>query len=205
MNESSMRGIFLSLILVLALAVIFIPTNAYAADEIIVKSVSFEKSTILEIANEGSKEVNSVRIWLASDYNFEVFKTENGWTGERTPQGVIIFTSTEPIKKGESVKFGVKTNESNPGINWKALDIEGAQIEIGKSIGDDWDDHVKISSYTSTSEGVFENSSFRIIPEKPNAGGSIRVTGDNFGSSQQLDFFINSQNMGPFNTDSEGH
>ncbi|HUT05522.1 MAG TPA: biofilm-associated protein, partial [Nitrosopumilaceae archaeon] len=38
-----------------------------------------------------------------------------------------------------------------------------------------------------------------------NAGGSIRVTGDNFGSSQQLDFFINSQNMGPFNTDSEGH
>ena len=205
MNESSMRGIFLSLILVLALAVIFIPTNAYAADEIIVKSVSFEKSTILEIANEGSKEVNSVRIWLASDYNFEVFKTENGWTGERTPQGVIIFTSTEPIKKGESVKFGVKTNESNPGINWKTLDREGAQIEIGKSFGDDWSDHVKISSNTSTGEGVFENSSFRIIPEKPNAGGSIRVTGDNFGSSQQLDFFINSQNMGPFNTDSEGH
>jgi len=207
MNESSMRGIFLSLILIFALSIISNPLDGFAADEIVVKSISFEKSTILEIKNNGAEEVNSFRIWLADDYNFEFFKTEKGWVGDRTPQGVIIFTSTEPIKQGESVKFGVQTNEPNPGINWKALDKDEGEIEIGKSFGNDWADQVKISSNTSTNipKGIFETSVFRIIPEKPNAGGSIRVTGDNFGSLQQFDFFINTQKMGTFDTDNKGH
>ena len=201
MNKSSMRGILLSSILIFALSVILIPNNAYAVDDVIVKSVAFEKSAIIEFVNDGNEEINSFRIWLGSDYNFESFKTENGWTGEKTPQGVIIFSSTEPIKKGESVKFGVKTNESNPGINWKALDKKGEQIEIGKSIADDWADQNAISS----GKGIIESSSFRIIPDKPNAGGSIRVTGDNFGTSQEFEFFINTKKIGTFDTDSNGH
>jgi hypothetical protein len=203
MNKSSMRGIFLSLILIFALSVISIPIESYAVDEIVVKSVAFEKSTIIEITNEGSEEVNSFRIWLSSDYNFESFKTENGWIGEKTPQGVIIFTSAEPIKKGESVKFGVKTNESKPGINWKALDKKSEQIEMGKSIAKDLGDSTVISP--NTDKGVLENSSFRIIPDKPNAGGTIRVTGDEFGSSQSFEFFIDSKKIGLFDTDSNGH
>jgi hypothetical protein len=203
MNRSSMRGIFLSLILIFTLAVISIPIESYAVDEVIVKSIAFEKSTIIEVTNEGNEEVNSFRIWLSSDYNFESFKTENGWIGEKTPQGVIIFTSTEPVKKGESVKFGVKTNESKPGINWKALDKKSEQIEIGKSIAKDLGDSTVISP--NTDKGVLENSSFRIIPDKPNAGGSIRVTGDEFGPSQQFEFFIDSKKIGSFDTDSNGH
>jgi hypothetical protein len=202
MNKSSMRGICLSVFLIFALAIISNPSNAYAADEITVNSLAFEKSTIIEITNEGTEEVNSFRIWLGSDYSFESFKTENGWVGERTPQGVIIFTTDEPVKQGESVKFGVKTNEENPGINWKALDKNGKQIEIGKSIGDDYTDGI---SDTSSSKGILPDSSFRIIPEKPNAGGDIRVTGDNFGSSQEFEFFINTKKLGSFDTDSKGH
>jgi hypothetical protein len=203
MNKSSMRGIFLSLILIFTLSVISIPIESYAVDEVIVKSIAFEKSTIIEITNEGNEEVDSFRIWLSSDYNFESFKTENGWIGERTPQGVIIFTTTEPVKKGESVKFGVKTNESKPGINWKALDKKSEQIEIGKSIAKDLGESTIISP--NIVKGVLENSSFRIIPDKPNAGGSIRVTGDEFGPSQQFEFSINSKKIGLFDTDSNGH
>jgi hypothetical protein len=203
MNKSSMRGIFLSLILIFTLSVISIPIESYAVDEVIVKSIAFEKSTIIEVTNEGNEEVDSFRIWLSSDYNFESFKTENGWIGERTPQGVIIFTTTEPVKKGESVKFGVKTNESKPGINWKALDKKSEQIEIGKSIAKDLGESTIISP--NIVKGVLENSSFRIIPDKPNAGGSIRVTGDEFGPSQQFEFSINSKKIGLFDTDSNGH
>ena len=83
MNKSSTRGIFLSLILIFTLSVILIPTNVYAIDEVIVKSTSFEKSTIIEITNDGNEEVDSFRIWLGSDYNFESFKTESGWVGEK--------------------------------------------------------------------------------------------------------------------------
>ena len=66
--------------------------------------------------------------------------------GEKTPQGVIIFTSKEPVNSGESVKFGVKTNASKPGINWKAIDQKGEQIEIGKSLPNDLSDKVSTSS-----------------------------------------------------------
>lgn len=203
MNKSSMRGIFLSLVLISALYIISIPINTYAAEEIIVKSISFEKSTIIEFANEGNEEVDSFRIWLASDYNFDSYKTESGWVGERTPLDVIIFTSSEPLKKGESVKFGVKTNVANPGINWKAVDKQGEQLEIGKSIAEDLKDSIPISP--NAEPGILESSSFRIIPEKPNAGGTIRVTGDDFGSSQEFEFFINTKKIGSFDTDSKGH
>ena len=203
MSDSSLRGIFLSLILIFALSVISITINAYAEDEIGVKSFAFEKGTIIEFTNEGKEEVYSFRIWLGSDYNFESFKTEKGWLGEKTPVGVIIFTSAESVKQGESVKFGVKTNESKPGINWKALDKKGEQIEIGKSIAKDWTDNASTSM--NTGKGVLENSFFRIIPDKPNAGGSIRVTGDNFGSLQQFEFFIDTKKLGFIDTDKKGH
>jgi len=203
MSNSSLRGIFLSLILIFAISVISITINVYAEDEIIAKSFAFEKSTIIEFTNDGKEEVYSFRIWLGGNYNFESFKTENGWLGEKNTVGVIIFTSTESLKQGESVKFGVKTNESKPGINWKSLDKKGEQIEIGKSISDDWADHVSISK--NTGKGILENSLFRIIPDKPNAGGSIRVTGESFGSSQQFEFFIDTKKLGFFDTDKKGH
>jgi len=202
MSNSSLKGIFLSLILIFALSVISNTINAYAEDEISVKSFAFEKGTIIEFTNEGKEDVFSFRIWLGSDYSFESFKTEKGWLGEKTPVGVIIFTSAESVKQGESVKFGVKTNESKPGINWKALDKKGEQIDIGKSIADDWADNVLISG--NTGKGILENSFFRIIPDKPNAGGFIRVMGDNFGSSQQFEFFINTKKLGFFDTDKKG-
>jgi len=204
MHKSSMRGMFLSLILVFTLSVILLPFYSYAEGTVIVESTSFEKSTIIEVTNDGAKEIHSFRIWLSSEFNFDSFKTESGWVGEKTPQGVIIFTSKEPVNSGESVKFGVKTNASKPGINWKAIDQKGEQIEIGKSMPNDLSDRVSTSSITK-STGVLENSSFRIIPDKPNAGSTIRVTGDDFGESQQFEFFINTKKLGSFSTDNTGH
>ena len=205
MNKSSMRGIFLSIFLIFSIAVISNLSNGYAADEIIVNSIAFEKSTIIEFTNDGDEEINSFRMWLGSDYSFESFKTENGWVGEKTPQGVIIFTSNESIQSGESVKFGVKTNESRPGVNWKALDKKGEQIEIGKSVATDFGDHESVSSNSNKNTGILEDSFFRIIPDKPNAGGYIRVTGDNFGSLEEFEFFINTKKLGSFYSDIDGY
>ncbi|MFZ8938309.1 MAG: biofilm-associated protein, partial [Nitrosopumilaceae archaeon] len=133
MNISSMRGIFLSLIFIFSISLALIPNSVYGADEITVDSTSFEKSTIIEFTNNGKDEVKSLRIWLGSDYNFESFKSESGWTGEKTPQGVIIFTTANSLISKDSVKIGVTTDKAKPGINWKALDKNGKQIAIGKS------------------------------------------------------------------------
>ena len=211
MNKSSSRGIILSVVLLFSFALITIPTLAYA-DKVDVKSVALEETTIIQLTNNSDKEVETFRIWLGSGFNFESFKTEKGWVGEKTPQGVIIFTSPEVIKTGESVKFGVKTDKAKPGINWKALDKEGKQITISKVLPDELSQTTPDTDQPKQDENIEEKgasmtteSTFRIVPEKPNAGSSIRVTGDKFGASQELDFYINSEKIGSFETDKNGH
>ena len=130
MKKSSKRGIFLSVVVLFSISLILTPLNGYA-EEMDVKSVGVDKTTIITLTNEGVKNVETFRIWLSQDTNFQSFKTERGWIGEKTPQGVIIFTSSESIKKNESVKFGIKTDKSNPVINWKALDQTSSIINTG--------------------------------------------------------------------------
>ncbi|WP_255430744.1 biofilm-associated protein [Candidatus Nitrosopumilus sp. SW] len=208
MNKSSMRGIFLSIALLFSITLIAIPNNVYG-EEISANSIGLEETTIIEFTNELDKEINTFRIWLGADFNFKSFKTEKGWVGEKTPQGVIIFTTSEPIKKGESVKFGVKTDNKNPGINWKAIDTRSEQQGMGKVLPKELPKVVENTEITPTKKpegaGILSESVFRIIPEKPNAGSSIRVTGDNFGASHEFDFYIDNSKIGSFVTDENGH
>ena len=167
------------------------------------KSHSFEETTIIEFTNDGKKDVSSFMIWLNSDSNFKSFKTERGWIGEKTPQGVIILTSSESVKSGESIKIGIKTDMSNPTINWKALDKNKEEIQSGTAISGELPK--PIPTLKNLSSGILEDSVYRIIPEKPNAGSTIRITGNSFGSSQQFEFYIDVNKIGTFQTDENGY
>ncbi len=206
MNKSHTREVFLYLVLLCLTVAIIIPINAYAAETIDAKSFSFEETTIIEFTNSGKEDVNSFRIWLGSDINFKSFKTESGWIGEKTPQGVIIFTSSESIKPDESIKIGIKTDKTNPAINWKALDINQKQIETGTTSPKELPKPIINEKLTeeNSSDGILSDSEFRIIPDKPNAGSTIRITGDNFGALQQFDFYINTDKIGTFETNEDG-
>jgi 5-hydroxyisourate hydrolase-like protein (transthyretin family) len=62
------------------------------------------------------------------------------------------------------------------------------------------------SDQTSKNNVVFNTeSNFRIVPEKPNVGSTIRIIGDKFTASQELDFYINSKKLGSFTTDENGY
>lgn len=202
MNRSSMRGIFLSIAVLFSIVLIVFPSSAHG-EEIIVNSIALEETSVLELTNDSNENVNTVRIWLGSDFSFKSFKTEKGWVGEKNTQGMIIFTSSEPIKPGESVKFGVKTDKPNPGINWQALDSKNTEMSIGKSIPKGLPPVTENSN--DTGESISTESIFRIIPEKPNVGSTIRVTGEKFGSSQELYFYIDAKKIGTFVTDQNGH
>ncbi|MHA7646676.1 biofilm-associated protein [Nitrosopumilus sp. S4] len=210
MNKSSTRGIFLSTALLLSIILITNLPNSFA-EEVNVKSIALEETTIIELTNDSTKDINTFRIWLGSDFSFKSFKTEKGWVGEKTPQGVIIFTSSETIKPGESVKFGVKTDKAKPGINWKALDKNDKQLDTGKVLAGDLPKVIENTQPKQTqptdniTESISLDSTFRIIPEKPNVGSTIRVTGEKFGASEEFDFYINSKKIGSFQTDSNGH
>ena len=125
MSRSSTRGVILSIVLLFSITLISIPSYA---EGISVKSIALDETTVMELTNDSDVDINTFRIWLGSDFSFKSFKTEKGWVGEKTPQGVIIFTSSESIKPGESVKFGVKTDKPSSGINWKALDKADKQM-----------------------------------------------------------------------------
>jgi len=166
------------------------------ADEVIATSTGFEDSTLLELKNSRGNiaSIDTVRIWVSGENEFKSFKTEEGWMGKNTPQGVIIFTSQNEINPGESVKFGIKTVENNPVINWKALDSNGeiissASTTVTKSdISQDRPELNKPKIVT-----IKENSSFRFIPEKPASNSNFRVVGEDFVPNQTLEFYIGNE------------
>lgn len=204
----SNKGIILSIILVTTIFTLTsIPGLSAQTELVTAKSIGFEETTIIEFQNnDKTSEIDSFRIWLGSDFSFKSFKTERGWTGEKTSQGVIIFSTTSPLQSEEIVKFGIKTDKAKPGINWKALTDNDQQIAIGKTLVSETSSTISPSGDVSSGgNGVFEDSTFRLIPEKPSVGSSIRVTGDNFGANQELNFYIDSKKIQSFDTDENGH
>ena len=181
-----------------------------AFGEVTAKSVGFETTTIIEIENSGNEKIETVRLWLGSGDSFKSFKTEQGWTGKKTPQGVLVFTTSTPISSGESVKFGIKTDKVKPAINWKALDKNDEQIEIGKAVVSDLpkieekQEQPKEETTPKSTEGILSDSTFRIIPEKPKVGSSIRITGEGFGQNQDLDLYVDNLRLEQFETNENG-
>ena len=191
------------LILIFSISVISISSliDVHAQEEPVkVTAIGFEKTTIIKFENTGDSNIETIRMWVSSDFTFESFKTEDGWEGEKTTVGVIIFTGTEPIKPGEIVKFGIKTDKPNPGINWKVLDIEDQVIKTSKTLVTEKPELVVDVNF----EGVMEESTFRLIPNKPNVGSNIRVVGQDFGSNQPLEFFIEDVKLNSFTSNEKG-
>ena len=206
-----MRLIFVGVLSMVLLTISFFSISnqvAYSESEIIANSIGFENSTILELKNSrgNNVEINSVRIWLSEGNSFESFKTEKGWIGKNTPQGVIVFTSQDSIKPGETVKFGIKTSLEKPAINWKAVDGNGNIIKSAKTITDIQNiDNTNTEINKPKSVAIKDNSSFKLIPEKLSAGADFRVIGNNFVPNQSLNLYINDKITKSFSTDSDGN
>lgn len=202
-----LRGSFFFLVLIVAIFAVTTIPKLYSQEELVTaKSIGFEDATIIEFknSNDNTSEIDTFRIWLGSDSNFKSFKTERGWTGQKTPEGVIVFTTSNPVQPGEVVKFGVKTDKPKPGINWKALTDTGQQIATGKTLAADSSSTESKIEASDSGTGVLESSSFRLIPEKPSVGASMRVTGENFAANHNLDFYIGNKKIESFETDGDG-
>ena len=209
-NKSSHKKMSISIIVLFSISLILIPLEVYA-DEINVASTGIDETAIITVTNNSDNEIKTFRVWLGEEFNFKSFKTEKGWTGEKNQQGVIIFTSSETLKPNEQVKFGLKTDKINPIINWKALDKENKTIDTGviklSKLSDvTQNSNIELNqNYKNNGISMFAESTFRVIPDKPNSGSTIRITGDQFAASQQFNFYIDTEKIGNFITDSKGH
>jgi len=205
MNNSLLR---IFLVLFTSFIIIGFTLDDVFADEkkITSQSFSFENTSIIEFTNNSLKEIKTIRIWLI-DSSFNSFKSENGWTATKTPQGVIIFITSEPIKTNETVKFGIKTEKPNPQIHWEALDKERNQIEIGKTQSQTMQSFVSPQEQRTIKDltGILSESTFKVVPKNPHPGSTIRVAGDNFVPNSSLKLFVNDSKLKSFVTDENGH
>jgi len=210
-----MRLFFVGITCMALLSISFLSISdytAYAENEIIVNSIGFENSTVLEFKNSrgNNTEIDSVRIWLGDGNSFQSFKTEKGWMGKNTPQGVIIFTTQDSIRPGESVKFGIKTLVEKPSVNWKALDSNGNIIKTAKVLtSTESSDVTNITDVPEINQpesvGLKDASTFRLIPDKLSPGSDFRLLGTNFIPNQSLAFYINDKLTKSFSTDNNGN
>tara|TARA_B110001454_G_scaffold68444_1_gene66824 strand:- start:1299 stop:3425 length:2127 start_codon:yes stop_codon:yes gene_type:complete len=177
------------------------------ADEILATSTGFEYSTILELKNSrgNTASIDSVRIWLGDENEFKIFKTEQGWLGKKQLNGVIEFKSQNTINPGEGVKFGIKTTEKNPIINWKAIDSTGKVISssstkiTNKEISENQSELNQPQIVT-----IKDKSTFRFIPQNPSSDSNFRVIGENFVPNQSLDFYIENEFQKSIQVDDSG-
>jgi len=210
MNKSTNRKISISIIILFSISLIIIPSEVYA-DEVNVVSIGLDETAIITATNNSDNEIKTFRVWLGDGFNFKSFKTEKGWTGEKNQQGVIIFTSSETVKPNELVKFGLKTDKINPIINWKALDQENKIMDTGiiklsKLSEVNQNSNIELNqNYNNNGISIFSESTFKVIPDKPNPGSTIRIIGDQFAELQKFDFYIDAEKIGNFITDRNGN
>ena len=206
MKGYSTIGIFTSVLLVFSIFTLLSVSEVNAEEEISANVVGYENTIIAEFKNESTSKIKTIKIWLSGDGTFKSFKSEPGWGGGKYSDGkMLVFTVTNTLNPGESVKFGLITNEKVDGINWKALDQN--ENEVG----------YEITSIQESSEIVSETigemketggtlyGTKKFIPEKIRVGSDIRLVGTGFGQEKNLQLYLDDSMLKSVKTDEQGN
>ena len=206
MKRSSIGGIFTSLLLVFSIFTLLSISEVNAEEVISVNAVSYENTIIVEFENKSISEIKTIKIWLGGDGSFKSFKSEPGWGGGKYSDGkLLIFTATNTLNPGESVKFGLTTNEKVNGINWKALDLNEQSIDTRKTSTQEISkiESEKIQEIKETGDALYGTKKF--IPELIRAGSDVRLAGNGFGSEKNLGLYLDNTIIKSVKTDEQGN
>jgi len=213
MKRYSTNAIFLSALLVLSIFTLISISEVNAAEVISVNAKGYENTIIIEFENEGTSKIKTVKMWPGGEVTFTSFKSESGWGGGKYSDGkLLIFTATNTLNPGESVKFGLITDEKVNAMNWKVLDGNDNDVDKGK---------VSIQVISETSSDIIEEESKEVeqaketggelygtkkfIPEQIRSGSDVRLVGNGFGSEKNLKLYLDSTILKSVNTDKQGN
>jgi len=213
MRRYSTGGIFISVLLVFSVFTLISISEVDAAEVISVNAKGYENTIIIEFENESTSKIKTVKMWPGGEVTFTSFKSEPGWGGGKySDSKLLVFTATNTLNPGESVKFGLVTDEKVNAINWKALDRNDNDIDKGK---------ISIKVISETSSDIIEEESKEVeqaketgselygtkkfIPEKIRPGSDIRLVGSGFGSEENLKLYLDSAILKSVNTDKQGN
>ena len=213
MKRHSISGILVSLLLVFSIFTLFSISEVNAEEVILVNAKSYENSVIIEFENNSESKIKTIRMWGGGEITFESFKSQLGWGGGKYSDGkMLIFTATNMLNPDESVKFGLVTSEKIDGMNWRALDQNGNDIDAGKaSIGVISETNSsfieeegkEVEQAKETGSQLYGTKKF--IPEQIRAGSDIRLVGNAFSPEENLKLYLDNTILKSIQTDKQGN
>ena len=213
MKNYSKVNFIIILLAVVSLLVVLPSSEITAAETISVNAKNLDNTIIIEFSNSpnNTSEIKTIKVWLGGDKTFKSFKTESGWGGGTYSDGkLLVFTAVDNLKAGESVKFGLITNQKVTGINWKALDKNDNAIDTNKTpiqeISQDLP-NISVPQTTGSESQVTQISGDKIkfIPEKIRIASSERFVGNGFNPNEVLQLFLNDTLLESIRTDQNGN
>jgi len=213
MRKYSTSGIFISVLFVFSIFTLISISEVNAAEVISVNAKGYENTIIIEFENESTSKIKTIKVWPGGEVTFTSFKSEPEWGGGKySDSKLLIFTATNTLNPGESVKFGLVTYEKVNAINWKVLDLNDNDVDKGK---------ISIQVISETSSDIIEEESKKVeqakeaggelygtkkfIPDKIRVGSDIRLVGNGFGSEKNLKLYLDSTILKSVNTDKQGN
>ena len=211
MKIYKLSGIFASVLLIFSIFTLLSISEVNAEEVISVNAKGYENTIIIEFENESASEIKTIKMWLGGDATFKSFKAESDW-GYTPDSNLVIFTAANTLNSGESVKFGLITNEKVTGINWKALDQNNEEIDKRKTPIQEIS-HTIPSLIEEESEAVEQAKETgsalygikKFIPETLRVGSDVRLAGNGFGAEKELKLYLDTTILKSVNTDKQGN
>ena len=213
MRKYSTSGILISVLLIFSIFTLLSFSGVNAEEIISVNAESYENTIIIEFKNESTSKIKTIRMWAGGDTTFKSFKTEPGWGGgKHSDDKLLIFTATNTLNPGESVKFGLIVDEKVDGMNWIALNQNEKEIdtrktsiqEISKSTSSYAEEESKsVDEVKETGASLYGTKMF--IPETIRVDSDVRLVGSGFGSQKNLQLYLDNTIIKSVKTDQNGN
>ena len=213
MRKYSTSGILISVLLIFSIFTLLSFSGVNAEEVISVNAKSYENTIIIEFKNESTSKIKTIRMWASGDTTFKSFKTELGWGGgKHSDDKLLIFTATNTLNPGESVKFGLIVDEKVDGMNWIAIDQNKKEIdtrktsiqEISKSTSSYAEEESKsVDEVKETGASLYGTKMF--IPETIRVDSDVRLVGSGFGSQKNLQLYLDNTIIKSVKTDQNGN
>src|SRR5574337_573154 len=221
MSNVLLKSVIIFAIIVGSISTMYTTHSAFAAPEFVtVTSTNTAGATVISVSNSASNtaDITSFTLQINGDGTFKSFKSENGWQGVKTST-TLAFSTTNPLKPGDTISFEIKTDQQSPTFTWKTSDANNVDRETGEigvqstttpPPGNDNPGKSPPGSDSTTTppptpRGILDTSVFRIIPSSPSPGSHIRVVGLSFSALASLDLYVGNDKIGSFSSNDKGN
>lgn len=211
MSKVLLKSIILLVLLVSSVFTVNFVPNGYATSPITVTSTNINGKTTVQVTNNPASNSNlSTFILEIKNGGLKSFKLDSGWTGKKNSQSSVAFIALSPIKPGKTSTFEIGTDQSAPSFSWRALDANNNELGSGEIGGAATNENNNQQSnqennQQSTPRSILDTSTFRIIPAQPSPGYHVRIVGQSFSASSNIDLYVSDTKISTLSANNKGN